>query len=492
MLAGLMMDAGFPGLGWWPVTFLGIAVLLELLHRSSVPVALGLGAVSGLTFYLAHVSWTAEYLGPVPWLALSVLESTIFAVGAAAIAFLWALIERVWPTRAGRLVMVPLAVGGTWVARETVAGSWPYGGFAWGRIAYSQSEGPLAPLIAWVGVSGFSFVVVATIVLSIQLLCRRRPPLRSVSAVVALGVLLLAFPVWQPTTSGSLRVAAVQGNGPAGYFDARASGDLIAAQIAATEAAVGTGADVVVWPENSMDEDPLNSATTGRRLTDLSRTLSAPLVVGAITQRDGLYYNSSLVWTPDGPTGLYDKNHPVPFGEYVPDRAFWSLLAPELIDLVKRDYQIGTLAPAVDVGGVKAGVSLCFDIVDDRLITQMIKEDAQIILAQTNNADFGQTDEAAQQLAIARSRAIETGRTVVNISTVGRSQIILPDGTTSAEIPAFQPGSLVDDVPLVEEDTPATVLRDVIASTIALCALVPLLAGSLVVLVGRTQRRRIF
>ena len=49
---------------------------------------------------------------------------------------------------------------------------------------------------------------------------------------------------------------------------------------------------------------------------------------------------------------------------------------------------------------------------------------------QTNNADFRGTDENLQQLAVARIRAVETGRTVVNVSTVGTSQIIRPDGST--------------------------------------------------------------
>ena len=59
---------------------------------------------------------------------------------------------------------------------------------------------------------------------------------------------------------------------------------------------------------------------------------------------------------------------------------------------------------------------------------------------QTNNADFRGTDENLQQLAFARMRAIETGRSVVNISTVGTSQVIRPDGATVDELPADAPG----------------------------------------------------
>ena len=62
----------------------------------------------------------------------------------------------------------------------------------------------------------------------------------------------------------------------------------------------------------------------------------------------------------------------------------------------------------------------------------MIDDGAEILLAPTNNADFGHTDESAQQLAIARLRAMETSRSLVNISTVGTSAIIAPDGSTRA------------------------------------------------------------
>ena len=85
----------------------------------------------------------------------------------------------------------------------------------------------------------------------------------------------------------------------------------------------------------------------------------------------------------------------------------------------------------------------------------MIDGSAEIILAQTNNADFGRHDESVQQLAIARLRAIEAGRTVVNISTVGSSAIIAPDGATIDSIPTWEPGSMVQTVPLGTGITPA-------------------------------------
>src|SRR5690606_12685267 len=73
------------------------------------------------------------------------------------------------------------------------------------------------------------------------------------------------------------------------------------------------------------------------------------------------------------------------------------------------------------------------------------------------NADFGQSAESVQQLAIARLRAIEYGRSVVNISTVGTSAIITPDGEALSQLPTFEPGAMVEDVPLSTTITPAAV-----------------------------------
>src|SRR5690606_25611412 len=80
---------------------------------------------------------------------------------------------------------------------------------------------------------------------------------------------------------------------------------------------------------------------------------------------------------------------------------------------------------------------------------------AQIILAPTNNADFGEgSAENVQQLAIAQLRAVEAGRAVVNISTVGTSAMIGPDGTMIDRLPQYEPGTMLEELPLSTTVTP--------------------------------------
>ena len=475
--SGPVLDAGFPDKGIWPLALVGVGLILVALIGRSAWGALLTGFIAGVSFYLVHISWITLYLGDVPWVALSVLESIFFAIGALLLTLAFRWIPRVWPTPLARVGLLPIVVAGLWTAREALVSTWPYGGFAWGRIALSQSESPFAPLVAWIGISGLSFVLVWLVAFLIQFL--REPEVafwstRLLAPAIA-AALLIALPAWPVIERGTSTIAAVQGNGKAGYFDEREPGDILSAQASATLPLVGTQVDMIVWPENGSDLDPMTVPQAASVLDYLGAQTGAPLIVGTIQEREGRFYNTSLLWkSGEGAVDFYDKKHPVPFGEYVPDRAFWEPFAPDLIGLVGREYTPGTRDNVFDVNGVIAGISICFDIVDDALTREAVDRGAQVIIAQTNNADFGRTDENQQQLAIARLRAIESSRSIVNISTVGTSQMIGPDGATLTEIPAYEPGHMVYDVPLVNDKTPAMILGGHIESFVSYFGLLAL------------------
>jgi apolipoprotein N-acyltransferase len=489
---GWVMDAGFPDKDWWPLTFVGIGMALVALMGRKISSSLLVGFLFGATFYLTQVSWTSLYLGDLPWIALSVFEGMFFMVGALLITLAYRWVPRAWPTALGRIGLLPVVVAGLWTAREAASSVWPYGGFAWGRVAESQSLSPFAPLVAWLGISGLSFAMVWLVAVIIE--CGREVRLlRPTRVIVAVGVVAvtLAIPAWPALTSGTVRVGAVQGNGPAGYFQPHNPGDVENAQIKATVPLIGKKLDMVVWPENGADIDPTKDPVSAAVLDELSNKLGAPLIVGTITHRNGKYYNTSVQWEDGkGAVNFYDKAHPVPFGEYVPDRAFWYPFAPSLISLIGRQYTPGTRPNVFDVNGVKAGISICFDIVDDQLLSNMMNGGAQIILAQTNNADFGKTKENVQQLAIARLRAIESARSLVNISTVGTSQIIAPDGRTIDSIPAYKPGAMVASVPLGTTTTPATLDSRGIEWLVSGLGLAGLLIGGFVALGAKREEKR--
>lgn len=484
--SGPVLDAGFPDKGIWPLTFVGVSLVLVSLIGRRAGSALLVGFIAGATFYFTHIQWAALFLGPLPMSALAVLESLFFSAGSLAIALAYRWIPRGFPTTLGRLALLPVVVAGLWTAREAWAAVWPYGGFSWGRVSMSLSDSSLTPLYAWLGISGVSFVVVLIAAVSIQVIREVGIP-RVTRAVipVALVSLVLLVPVWQVDDAGTMKVAAVQGNGKAGYFDQREPGDLLQAQLDATAPLFGTQVDVVLWPEGSSDYSPLDDPYTAEAFDFVSEQLNAPFVTWAVTQRGDRTYNTSILWEAgEGIVDYYDKRHPVPFGEYIPDRAFWRPFAPDLIDLVGREYTPGTTDMVLDIRGTTVGINICFDIVDDQLIRESVEQGARAIFASSNNADFGRTDESAQQLAIARIRAMETGRSVVNISTVGLSAVIAPDGRIVAQLPWYTEGTLVEDVQLATTMTPAVVAGRQMEWFVAGLAL-----GALVV-AGLAARRR--
>lgn len=492
VLAGPMLDAGFPGQDLWPLTLAGVAMVLIALRGQSVLRGLLLGFIAGVAFYLLQISWAAEYLGPVPWLALTVTESLFWAGFGVLTALAYRFVPAAWPGRWGRLVVTPLVVAGLWVAREELSGAWPYGGFSWGRVAMSQSMSPFAPIVSWGGMAALSFALVALVAVIVSLTAERSRLLPATGAVVATTTMLLLVPVFPVESTGTFRIGAVQGNGPAGYFSERSRGDLLAAQLAASAPLRDADVDAVIWPENASEFDPLSSAEEEARLTAIAAWLGAPLTLGTITERDGLFYNSTLAIDPAaGVLDVYDKKHPVPFGEYVPDRQFWEKLAPDLIGLIQREYVPGQRDGVLQLGAMVAGSAICFDITDDRVMRSLIADGAEIILAQSNNADFGRTDESVQQLAIARLRAIELGRTVVNISTVGTSAIITPDGATVAQLEPFTAGVMVADVTTTRDVTPAARWGGSFALVISLWPLM-VLAAAATASVGLRRSRRPF
>lgn len=454
---GWVLDLAFPDVGWWPLAPVGVGMALVALIGRRPGGALLVGLVFGASFYLIHIVWITRYLGVIPWFALAGIETVFMGAGSLLLAAAYAWVPRISDRRGVRLVALPGLVAGLWTARELFMGSWPYTGFPWGRIGMSQSESPLAHVASWTGVAGLTFLIVFLSAAVIEWgRVRRWRDVRTALPAAVAALVLLVTPAFPTTPAGDLRVGAVQGNGPSGYFDERAPDAVLDAQLAASAPLLGEDVDVVLWPEGGIDSDPLADTGTAAILDALSRRVDAPLVVNAATTRGADTFNTSMLWVAgEGAVALHDKANPVPMGEYVPDRWFYEMIVPDLVGLIQREYTPGSNPPYLDVAGVGVGLAICFDVIYDAVIWEGARSGAEVYMFQTNNADFRDTDENLQQLAFARMRAIETGRSVVNISTVGTSQVIAPDGTTIDGLGAGEAGHLLVDVPLRTGLTPA-------------------------------------
>ncbi|QLD10499.1 apolipoprotein N-acyltransferase [Microbacterium oleivorans] len=490
LVGGAVLDAAFPDIGWWPLAFFGVAFsLVGLIGRSSWG-AVAVGAVFGASFYFIHISWITRYLGALPWFGLAGIETVFFALGSIPIALSYRWLPRLAGGRWARLIALPALVAGLWTARELFMGSWPYTGFPWGRIGMSQSESPLAQIASWTGVSGLTFLMVFVVAAAIEgVRVVRRVGIRAALPAGVVAVVLLVVPAFPTTDAGSYRIGSVQGNGPAGYFDEREPYGVMRAQLDATEAIIDEPMDLLVWPEGGIDADPLSNDSVAEVLDRLSTRVDAPLLVNAATARGENIYNTSMLWEAgaDNPLAIHDKSRPVPMGEYVPDRWFFELIVPDLIGLIQREYTPGSNPPFMDVAGVGVGLAICFDVLYDDVIWSGAAEGAQVYVFQTNNADFRDTDENLQQLAFARMRAIETGRSVVNISTVGTSQVIAPDGRELDGLPAAVAGAMITDVPLRTGLTPAVIAGGAVQVALGWGSVIALLAAGLVLALRRRR-----
>ena len=476
-VAGVALDGALPSLGWWPLAFVSVTLGLLTLIGRRIGGSVLVGFAYGLCFFFPNISWISQFLGDMPlgwlpWVALAVLESAILAAITPLITLAYRWVPRWRDTRGVRLGVLPVLVAGLWTARELVLGSWPYGGFPWGRLGMTQSESPFATVASWVGISGLSFLMVllcALVVEAIRWTARTTkapgegdsPAVRGVKALMpsfALVLLMMVIPQFPTTPAGSIRVGAAQGNGPTAFVDERRAFDVVNSQLEASQPLETERVDVVLWPEGGVDGDPINNQQLAAILDAAAARYHAPILMNAASADGDLVYNTSFLWTENGAVAQHSKRHPVPFGEYIPDREFYGTLVPDLVNLVGREYTAGTNPPIVNVDGTTIGLAICFDVVFDDVPREAVLNGAQVYMLQTNNADFRGSDENLQQLAFAKMRAIETGRSVVNLSTTGTSQVFGPDGTTVDSLPIDEAGLMIVDVELRDGLTPAMVI----------------------------------
>ena len=465
-LGGLLALYAFPTENIWILAPLIPALILLATLGLGFWKAVLIGFIASQVFYISHIEWISLYLGPVPLIALSTLMSFFFALGVGATAWLY----KKWKPKRSGLLFFAVASASIWTFREFLANNFPYGGFPWSRLSMTQPSSFMNQWVYFGGMSMLSFAL-ALIggILAVWLLHRRgRNAMRKTSALIALSVLVITPLITglannpQPITTKT--IAAVQGNANAGLFSNLQRGSILENHLSASElifdSELAGDIDLLVWPENASDLDPLRDAEAAKKIDELAKRVGAPFSFGTITTRGGENFNSTLLWEPGvGAVDFYDKQQPVPFAEFVPDREFWRLFAPTLIDMVPEGFSFGTRDGIYEVSDdFTAGTLICFEIAEDSILRELVAGGAEVILSQTNNADFGYSDETYQQAGIAQLRAIETGRAVVNISTVGLSAIYLPTGKALSELTWYQEGAMVEKVPLFNGTTPAMLL----------------------------------
>lgn len=455
--AGICFYLAFSPIGIGALAAIGVLLLTMANYRASFRRGFGLALLTGFTFFLPLISWMSTP-GFDAWLLLSALCA------------LWVALMGMGIALVTRLPGWPIWVASLWVIQEGLRGRVPWGGFAWGDLAFAQAGTLLGKYAALIGRPGVTFMVAlaGTSLLAAALAVRgRQRGMAQTWAAVFVAVLIigLLIPIGDKINSPrTVNIAIVQGGTPQlglsamdvrrQVLDNHVEQTLLLARKVRT--GVAEQPAFVLWPENSTDLDPFQDPSVGADINRAAVAINAPILVGAVVAVPGNplgSWNMGVVWDPvTGPGARYIKNHPVPFGEYVPLR---KELTPILgrFDQIPRDFLAGDKPGLLQIGGVLVGDVICFEVSDDEVIRALVAGAAEVITVQTNNATFGGSAQPEQQLQIERLRAIETGRTVVVAATTGVSAVITADGVVQEVMQQGEVGSLVAPVAIAQGRT---------------------------------------
>ncbi len=416
LVGGGLLAASLPPVGAWPLGVLGAALLfLALDGDAATPLrgplgprrwAVGLAAGAGL--YLPGLWWMRDFSLP-GYVVATLLQAAILMAG------MWMVSGR-W-----RAVAFPAAL----VLVEAVRGTWPFGGLPISGIDLGQVGGPLQGaariggrllLVALVGVAGVALVA----------LVRRR----WVDAGVGLAIAVVVAGAGAVAPDGSvdrrLTVAVVQGGGPRGVRAvARDPAPVFQRHVDATTAGVRAPVDLVLWPEDVVDvQGEVANLPEGRRLAALADSLDTTLVAGVVQGEEGdRFRNSAVPWGPDGTLlERYDKVHRVPFGEYVPARGLFERIAD--LSAVPRDALVGTGPAVLDTPAGRLGVVISYEVFFPDRAREAVRAGGRVVLVPTNASSYRDEQIPAQEVAVARLRALETGRWVVQAAPTGYSAVI--------------------------------------------------------------------
>ncbi|OUC85419.1 apolipoprotein N-acyltransferase [Streptosporangium minutum] len=456
---GLLLFLSFPPLGLWFLAPLGLALTVLSVHGSRPRRALWLGLLTGLAFLLPALHWVSP-IGTDAWLGLVALESLFYAAWAAGTAL------------TARLPLWPLWSAALWVAMEWARGQFPFGGFPWARVAFSQGESVFTPYAALGGAPLVTFAVALCGGLAALLVLRLAAAPRWDRAVAlplagVLAVPAAAFAVPRFGDEGrTVTIGVIQGNVPGrgmhplGDEPAVVLGNhtrMLHEMARAVREGRTPRPDLVVLPENSTDIDPYRSDFARAEIDAAVKDIGVPVLVGAVV---GIGENNratrSLVWDPvTGPGAYYDKQQLVPFGEYTPLKELVLALF-ERAGLVGKQSVAGTRDGDLKVGPVTVGAINCYEVAFDGIVGDTARTGATPLVVQTNNATYALTGLPAQQLAMSQLRAVEHNRAVVTSAITGISAYVTPDGTVAWRTGELVPAANVLRVPVRTAETVAT------------------------------------
>ncbi len=413
-IAGICIAGSVPPWGWWPLAFVGFAIVDRLLVGTTAKQRFGRMWTVGVWWLGPAMLWMID-LTPPGYVIAVLLYSAYYGVAAA-----------LTPPDARRRWIFP----GAFAVAELVRWHWPFGGVPLANVALSQVDSPIGQTAK---LFGPLFVIILVIVIGQALaavLVERETTAPRIAGVVILVSLAAAWLHPRADVVGELDAAVVQGGGPT---RTRASSDqqpvVLARHVEATRQ-ISEPVDLVLWPENVvnpgrfLDIDDA-AGVVGEVAVEQDATLLAgwfyPINDGTAT----VNYQAAI--TPAGEeVDRYDKVRIVPFGEYVPLRGLIERFSSEI---PSRDVVPGTGPAVVDTPVGTIGVAISWEAYFERRSRDAVENGAQLLVNPTNGSSYWLTQVHTQQVASNQLRAIENDRWLLMAAPTGLSAVINADGT---------------------------------------------------------------
>lgn len=428
LAAAVLMVLAFPPFGLGVLVVPALSLLLWSVRHGARP------GVGGLIFgwaFLGGLVWWIGKLGLIAVAPLVVVFGAYFGL------FGWLLGRaRTWPVTHWWIA----AVGG-WAVMEAVRVRFPVGGFEWGLAGYSIAPYPWARGAAqWIGVSGWSLVLVSLAAGLVVAIEQRRFRLEAIGPAVVVVIVTVGGGMWPPVPEGPpIRVAIVQGSTPCPLThclnERRITYEM---HLALTRTIPAGSVDLVVWAEGStggLNADPVLNPDVGEAIGAEAARIGAYLLAGGDRPlSDEEWINANVVFGPDGGVvAEYRKRHPVPFGEYIPARP-WFEWIPAL-DQVPRDMIRGDEAIVFDLPVGRVGSVISFEAAFARYGRDEAKAGAQLLVVATNEGSYEFTPVSDQFIGMTRMRSAELGLAVVHSAVTGKSTFI--SGGEVGEVAGF-------------------------------------------------------
>ena len=473
------------GLAWcWPLLFVALVPLLSALRRLPLMRAACMGMFCGLLYNLSLLYWIVIVLGRYGGLPswISVPAMTLLALYMALYLSLFCLLLCYILQRSGSAdgaaVGLIVAAPVLWVGLDYLR-SFLFTGFPWMDLGYGLFSRPL--LIQSADLGGHHLVTYCIVLINCLLVLvvdRVRSSVRAESGTycrpaAAACIFLLFIGIYSflryqsfsdsSETEPQAVVSVIQGNITQDEkWLTAGKEETVAGYLALARSAVNNRhVDLMVWPETALPFYPQQDPLMGK-IFDFIRDKNVRLLTGAPyfvlkTQKNSGpepidYFNSALLINPSARlAGRYDKQHLVPFGEYVPLRAYLPFLEPLVVSV--GDFTAGSSYEPLEAGKIRAGVLICFESIFPEIARREAEAGGNLLVNLTNDAWYGRSSAPYQSFAMSIFRAVETRRCLVRAANTGISGFVEATGEIRVQSQLFKPAALTETVPLLEGET---------------------------------------